>query len=355
MATLATVGFHHVTLVARDARASLAFYRDMLGFRLVKQTVNFDDPGSYHLYFGDATGAPGTIVTFFEWPYSARGRVGIGGIHHHAFSTATRDTLLKWKRWFTDHGIPASGPRERGYFTSLYFRDPDGQVLEIATRGPGYDHDEPIGALGRDLIQPSISQLPSGRDEAAIAAENWPEPVREIESDMRLAGLHHVTGMTDDLDRAGEFYDAALGLKLVKRSVNQDAPDILHYFWANYDGTRVLPGSSLTLFGWPPNAAASQPGVGQTHHIAFRVPDRATQLEWREHLLTMGVDVSPVMDRTYFESIYFRAPDGLLLELATDGPGFGVDEAVAALGSGLQLPSWLEPTRREITASLQPL
>jgi glyoxalase family protein len=99
----------------------------------------------------------------------------------------------------------------------------------------------------------------------------------------------------------------------------------------------------------------SQPGVGQTHHIAFRVPDRATQLEWREHLLSIGVDVSPVMDRTYFESIYFRAPDGLLLELATDGPGFGIDEPAGSLGSALRLPSWLEATRSEITATLQPL
>jgi glyoxalase family protein len=352
---LLTPGFHHVTLVARDARATRVFYERMLGFRLVKQTVNFDDPGSYHLYFGDSAGAPGTIVTFFEWPTSARGRYGIGGIHHHAFGTASRDTLLMWKRWLTDQGMRVNGPRDRGYFTSLYFRDPDGQVLEIATRGPGYAIDEPIDALGRSDTQPSGSQLPGGRDEAAIAAETWPEPVPAIADAMRLWGLHHVTGITDDLVRAGEFYEATLGLRLVKRSVNQDDPGTPHYFWANYDTARVLAGSSLTMFGWPAHAQRAQAGVGQTHHIAFRAPDEETQLAWRDHLLAIGVNVSPVMDRVYFQSIYFQAPDGLLMEIATDGPGFGVDEPVASLGSGLQLPPWLESSRAEITSTLRPL
>lgn len=355
MPSFITPGFHHVTLVARDARATLAFYRDTLGFRLVKRTVNFDDPGSYHLYFGDERGAPGTLVTFFEWPTSARGRYGIGGIHHHAFSTPTRDTLLQWKRWLNGKGVSTSGPMERGYFTSLYFRDPDGQVLEIATRGPGYDIDEPIDALGVALRQPAAVQLPGGRNEAAIAAETWPEPVNAISAEMRLTGLHHVTGMTDDLDQASEFYESALGLRMVKRSVNQDSPDVLHYFWANYDGTRVLPGSSLTMFGWPPHAPRAQYGAGQTHHIAFRASDRETQAAWREHLLSQGINVSPVMDRTYFESIYFRSPDGLLFEIATDPPGFAIDEPMAELGNSLRLPPWLETRRPEIEAELQPL
>jgi glyoxalase family protein len=225
-------------------------------------------------------------------------------------------------------------------------------VLEIATKGPGYAIDEPIGALGVELRQPPAAQLPGGRDEAAIASETWPEPVEAISAEMRLSGLHHVTGMTDDLDRASEFYEAALGLKMVKRSVNQDAPDVLHYFWANYDGTRVLPGSSLTMFGWPQRAPRAQFGAGQTHHIAFRAPDRATQAAWRDHLLSIGLEVSPVMDRTYFESIYFRAPDGLLFEIATDGPGFSVDEPVAELGGELRLPTWLEARRDEIEGAL---
>ena len=132
-----TEGFHHVTMVSRDAQRTLAFYRDLLGLRLVKKTVNFDIPNTYHLYFGDDTGSPGSILTFFEWPDAARGRYGVGGIHHIALKTANDDTLLKWKRRLTDHGVPVSGPYNRGWFHSIYFRDPDGQVSKLRPRGRG--------------------------------------------------------------------------------------------------------------------------------------------------------------------------------------------------------------------------
>jgi glyoxalase family protein len=164
-----------------------------------------------------------------------------------------------------------------------------------------------------------------------------------------------VTGHTDDLVVADEFYNQTLGLRLVKRSVNQDDPDTLHYFWANYDGTRVLPASDMTLFGWPAHARRAREGTGQTHHIAFRARDEAQQAAWREYLLGLGLQVSPVRDRNYFKSIYFRSPDGLLHEIATDPPGFAVDEDPAHLGEELKLPAWLEPRRQEIAASLRPL
>jgi glyoxalase family protein len=319
-----TLGFHHITLVASDARRTAAFYQQVLGLTLVKETVNFDEPDTAHLYFGDATGAPGTLVTFFEWPQTPRGRYGVGGVHHLAFSTPTYETLLQWKRRLQDLGIPVSGPMPRGYFTSLYFRDPDGQVLEIATAGPGYAIDEPIDALGRGVMGQQAHQLPGTRDEAAIAATTHPEPVPVITPAMALTGLHHITGMTDDIARTSDFYEAALGLRLIKKTINQDDPDTPHWFWANYDGTRVLPGSSWTLFGWSPRHPRARGGIGQTHHVAFRAKDAHEQLAWREHLLGLGLDVSPVMDRRYFTSIYFQAPDGQLLEIATDGPGFAV-------------------------------
>jgi len=321
---LTTLGFHHITLVASDARRTAAFYRQVLGLTLVKETVNFDEPDTAHLYFGDATGAPGTLVTFFEWPQAPRGRYGVGGVHHLAFSTPTYETLLQWKRRLQDLRIPVSGPMPRGYFTSLYFRDPDGQVLEIATAGPGYAIDEPIDALGRDVMGQQAHQLPGTRDEAAIAATTHPEPVPVITPAMALTGLHHITGMTDDIARTSDFYEAALGLRLIKKTINQDDPDTPHWFWANYDGTRVLPGSSWTLFGWSPRHPRARGGIGQTHHVAFRAANADEQLAWREHLLGLGLDVSPVMDRRYFTSIYFQAPDGQLLEIATDGPGFAV-------------------------------
>jgi len=350
-----TEGFHHVTLVSRDAQRTVSFYRDLLGLRLIKKTVNFDIPTTYHLYFGDATGSPGTILTFFEWPDAKRGAYGVGGIHHIALKTADDDTLLKWKRRQIDHGTPVSGPYNRGWFHSIYFRDPDGQVLEIATLGPGYDLDEPIESLGQQLKMPPEGQLRGHRDEAGIAAQTWEEPVPEITSDTDLRMIHHVTGMTDDLVKADEFYHQALGMRLIKQSINQDDPDTLHYFWANYDGTRVAPASSMTLFGWPETARHASEGVGQTHHVAYRATDADQQEAWREYLLGLGYEVSPVMDRNYFRSIYFRTHDGLLVEIATDPPGFSVDGDVDALGTEVKLPPWLEPQRSEILAGLRPL
>jgi glyoxalase family protein len=355
MTTLRTAGIHHVTMVARSAPRTIAFYHDVLGLALVKRTVNFDDPSSAHLYFGDAQGAPGTLVTFFEAPALPQGRYGVGGVHHLAFGTESRVTLLMWKRYLTDRGVPVTGPMERGYFQSLYFRDPDGQVLEIATRGPGYAHDEPADALGRRLIVPPPAQLPATRDKRAIVSATHPEPVPAITDAMRLQGIHHVTGMTDDLERANDFLEQALGLTLVKQSVNQDDPSTLHHFWARYDGATVAPHSSYTLFGWPgANALRARPGVGQTHHVAFRAPDGDSQLAWRDRLLSLGIGVSPVMDRSYFTSIYFQAPDGMLFEIATDGPGFAVDEPIDALGTEVKRPAWLEAARKEVAGATAP-
>ncbi|MBV9774718.1 MAG: VOC family protein [Gemmatimonadetes bacterium] len=354
MGPLITQGFHHITMVSANAQRTLEFYRDVLGVGLVKRTVNFDDPGAYHLYFGDAVGSPGTILTFFEWGDSPRGATGVGGVHHLALGVESEDALLKWKRRLTDHGVHVNGPYDRTWFTSLYFTDPDGQILEIATRGPGYGLDEPMDALGQRIIQPTEDHFAGHRDEAAIRARTWPEPVPAITPDMALSGIHHISGITDDVERMHDFYTEALGLRIIKRTVNQDAPTMPHWFWARYDGHEVAPHSSMTLFGIPRGKRA-RGGVGQTHHVAFRARSDEEQRAWREHLLGMGVDVSPVLDRTYFHSIYFRAPDGMLLEIATDGPGFLVDEERGELGTNLRLPAWLEAEREEIASSLAPL
>jgi glyoxalase family protein len=350
-----STGFHHITMVSTDVRRTLRFYGGLLGLPLVKKTVNFDDPSAYHLYFGNEDGSPGTILTFFEWPGASKGGWGIGGIHHLALGVDTPEAQLKWKRRLTDAGVPVSGPYDRGYFQSIYFTDPDGQVLEIATQGPGYGVDEPMDALGTTLIRPDSARLPGGRDEAAIANATHQEPVPEIDPGMILRGIHHISGITDDLVRAGEFYEEALGLRLVKKTLNQDDGQTEHHFWAGYDGSNVAPNSSFTLFGWPESSRRTRPGAGQTHHIAFRAESEDEQLARREHLISMGVQVSPVQDRKYFQSIYFHAPDGLLLEIATDGPGFLVDEAQATLGRSLQLPDWLENGRDRIEANLEPL
>jgi glyoxalase family protein len=342
-------------MVSGDAGRSVRFYRDLLGIPLIKRTVNFDDPGSYHLYFGDPHGSPGTLLTFFEWRGQRRGHWGVGGIHHLALGTSDRAAQLRWKRRLLDAGVPVSGPYDRKWFHSIYFTDPDGQILEIATKGPGYDVDEPADALGRNVVFPGDERIRGHRDETAIAAESWPEPVPHIDHAMRLDGIHHITGITRHVEAISEFYERTLGLRIIKKSVNQDDAATAHWFWANYDGARVAPHSSLTMFGWPDATTPARPGVGQTHHIAFRASSDDVQAAWRDHLLALGIHVSPVLDRQYFRSIYFHAPDGLLMEIATDGPGFAVDEAEHELGRNLKLPAWLEPERDRIARVLAPL
>jgi glyoxalase family protein len=324
--TLTTLGFHHITLVSGDARRTLAFYRDVLGFAVVKDSGESKDPNAYKLYLGDEAGSPGTLLTFVERPAAAHGRPGVGGVHHLAMGVGTYDAQLKWKRYLTDRGVPVSGPMQRGYFTSLYFRDPDGQVLEIATAGPGYAFDEPIESLGQRVMKPTDQQLPGGRDERLIHMTTHSEPVPAVTPDMQLTGIHHVTGMTDDIERASDFYEEALGLAIVKKSVNQDDPETPHWFWANYDGTRVLPHSSWTLFGWTPRHPHARAGVGQTNHVAFRAADAEELHAWQDHLRAMDLDVSAVIDSPFFSSINFAAPDGQLLEIATDGPGFATSQ-----------------------------
>jgi glyoxalase family protein len=355
MSELATRGFHHITMVAAEARRTVAFYGELLGLGLVKKTVNFDDPKAYHLYFGDDVGRPGTLLTFFEWQNAARGHWGVGGVHHLAMGVETEEAQLKWKRRLEDAGVAVTGPYDRGYFTSIYFSDPDGQILEIATAGPGYLVDEEPEALGRELRIPPERLVRGHRDEAAIAALTWPEPVPEVTADMRLDGIHHISGITDDLELALDWYPATLGLKVIKRTVNRDDPDTHHYFWGARERDGVAPHSAWTLFGWGSSSIQARGGTGQTHHVAFRAADEEEQEEWREHLLGMGVSVTPVMDRQYFRSIYFRAPDGQLLEIATDGPGFLIDESADSLGTELKLPSWLERRRASIEPALTPL
>ncbi len=351
MTQLRTAGIHHITLVAVDAARTLAFYRDVLGMALVKRATFGSDSQTHHLYFGDANGTPGTLVTVLEVPPAARGRWGIGGVHHLALGTKNEETQLEWKRWLIDHGTKVTGPFDRGYFSSIYFTDPDGQILEIATHGPGYAIDEPVSALGGEMQEPPANIVIGARDEAAIAARVHPEPVTTISSDMALDGIHHVSAITMDLERAGEFYEEALGLSLIKKTVNRDAPDIPHYFWARYDGASVAPHSAFSLFGFPTHGRVARAGAGLAHHVAFRASTQDEQLAWREHLLSVGVEVTPVLDRGYFTSIYFRAPDGLLLEIATDGPGFSPGESDAS-DSELQLPAWLEPGPARAPASL---
>ncbi len=346
------LGLHHVTLVASNAPRTADFYTRVLGLRLIKTTVNFDDPGSYHLYFADGSGTAGTVITFFEWPRAPRGRTGIGGTHHVALRVADRTGLLRWKRRLTDAGLRVRGPYHRQYFTSIYFRDPDGVILEIATEGPGMLVNE--SGADRPQRTPPGDLVRGGRDEAAIAAETWPEPVTVIDEAMTLErGMHHLTAMTANVERTDDFLRGVLGMSLVKKTENFDDPGTRHWSWGSDD---ARPGTLVTyLEKDPARERRSTMGTGQGHHYALAVSDETAQLAFRQRLLEADLPVSEVMDRTYFKSIYTRDPDGHIVELATMGPGFLVDEPFETAGTTLRLPPWLEAHRQQIDAQLTPI
>ncbi len=348
------LGLHHITLAAANAQRTVDFYTRVLGLRLVKKTVNFDDPGSYHLYFGDATGKPGTAITFFEWPHAPRGSYGIGGTHHFALTVNGHDGLLKWKRRLSDLGVPVTGPLDRAYFKSIYFRDPDGAVLEIATRGPGWTIDEAPDALGTEYREPPEALRIANRDHVAINALTWDEPVPVITPDMALnAGMHHISAISSNVERTNDFYSGVLGMRLLKRTSNFDNPTSAHWYWGVGEGQ---PGTLITYFEQDAQSGKrAQMGTGQTHHFALAVENAEVQLEWRAKLIKAGYGVSPVRDRTYFKSIYTQDPDGHIVELATLDPGFAVDEPVAELGTHLMLPPWLEQSRSVIEGALTPI
>jgi glyoxalase family protein len=343
---------HHLTAISRDAQRTVDFYTRSLGLRLIKQTVDFDDPSSYHLYFADEENGPG-VLAFFERKGASRGSYGIGGTHHLAFETRDRDTLLQWKRWLTDSGIPVTGPYNRVYFESIYFVDPDGLILEIATRGPGWTLDEAPHALGSEVKLPPRETMAGYRDEAAIAAATWPNPVSAPTPEMRLRRMHHITAIGSDASQTERFFAGILGMRLVKRTVNFDDPSSPHCYFGVGDGA---PGTIVTYFAYPHGTMRPvRPGAGLTHHFALSVSDEEALLEWREYLNASGVPTTEIMDRAYFRSIAFHDPDGQIVELATGTPGFTSDETEADLGRTLQMPPWLEPRRSEIERNLTPI
>jgi glyoxalase family protein len=346
------LGIHHLTAVSADAQRTVDFYTKQLGQRLIEQSVDLDDPTSYRLSFADEEHGPG-VISFVVRPGAARGRFGIGGVHHLAYETDNRQTLRQWKRWLTDRGIPVSGPYDRVYFESIYFTDPDGLILEIATRGPGWTRDEPPDRLGAEVKLPPVAMTAGHRDEAAIAAETWPEPIAAPSPAMRLKRMHHITAIGSDASRTEAFFTGLLGLRTVKRTVNFDDPDSPHLYFGVGDGA---PGTIITSFAYPHGTLRpARPGVGLTDHFALSVPGNDALAAWREHLLEQRVPVTEMRDHGSFHRFALRDPDGLLLEIASASPGYTSDGHPSELGRSLRLPPWLEPRREEIAAGLPPL
>ena len=315
-----THGIHHVTAITSDPRRTFAFYVGTLGLRLVKRTVNFDDPTSYHFYFGDEVGTPGSIFTVFAWPQGRAGRVGAGQVGETAF--AIPPASLGW--WLdrlaarhVAHELPArrfAGAPDGGE-TVVTFTDPDGMRLALVT-------------------DPRAAALPgrAGTGDDAVPAEH------------ALRGVFGVTLWVDDAAGAGALLDGTMGLR---RAVTEGTTT---RFVAD-DATlgRVVDVRDVQGF-W-----GAADGVGSVHHVAFRVRDVAEELAMREAVTALGLGATTVRDRYYFESVYFRAPGGVLFELATDGPGFTIDEPRESLGESLRLPPQFEPHRAEIEATLPPI
>jgi glyoxalase family protein len=350
---LNTTGIHHATMVSGDAQKTVHFYTQLLGFRLVKQTVNFDQPETRHLYFGDHAATPGSLLTFFVWPETRRGNEGIGGTHHIALATKNEDTLLQWKRWLTDHDVRVWGPYDRVYFNSIYFNDPDGLILEIATLGPGFTVDEPLETLGQELRYPPYHTLRGGRDEEAIELKTWDTPVQKIDTEMNLSSIHHISVIGTNRDRITRFYNEIVELETVKQTVNFDNPESPHLYFGSPGGEV---GSIITYFVYDQGGFRPfRMGTGVTHHFALCVPDETSLQDWKQKLEALDIPTSDIRDRTYFKSVYFHDPDGQIIELATEGPGFLVDESENELGRTLQLPPHLESRRDEIESALPDL
>jgi glyoxalase family protein len=346
-------GIHHATAVSGDAQQTVDFYTGLLGMRLVKQTVNVNQPETRHIYIGDQRGTPGNLLSFFVWPGTPKGNEGIGGTHHIAFNTSNRETQLRWKRWLIDNGVLVSGPYNRVYFSSIYFQDPDGLILEIATSGPGFTVDESADQLGSEVKYPPTETMIGQRNEDAIDAETWSEPVQQIDDEMRLQPIHHITAIGTKEERIRRFYNDIVGLPTVKRTVNFDNPDSPHLYFGLNGGES---GTIITYFAYAHGEFRPfRMGTGVTHHFALTVPDEESLHTWQTHLKEHDIEPSEIRDRRYFKSIYFHDPNSQIIELATQGPGFMIDEEASNLGRTLQLPEELESRRDEIESALPPL
>jgi glyoxalase family protein len=312
-------GIHHVTAVTGDAPGNVTFYTDTLGLRLVKKTVNQDDVSAYHLFYGDEIGQPGTEMTFFDWSGIGPHVPGAGTISSTAFRVPDHEALDWWDRRFRELDVAHEGIEERDGRARLRFTDAEGQRLELV-------HDEADG-------------VPGGTpwEESPVPREAF---IRGLDSvELTLKSLTPTSTVLTDFmgfHKAEEY-----------REGDQKV--------ATYEVGPGGPGARVRLLERPDLPVHRFVGSGGVHHVAFRTPSEEEHAEWRERLARAGLAVTPVIDRYYFKSIYFREPGGVLFEIATDGPGFATDEDAAHLGERLSLPPFLEGRREEIEARLDPI
>jgi glyoxalase family protein len=300
------VGLHHVTAIASDPQRNLDFYTQVLGLRFVKRTINFDDPGTYHFYFGDDAGSPGTILTFFPWPHASRGHSGAGEVTKTAFSVPA-SSLEYWQERLSDEGVLVEQTGKRFEEQVLTLSDPDGMKIEI------------------------VAHADAGATNAPRFASVPPEHA--------IRGFFGVTLLEQKADQTADIL-TVMGFQKTGGEGNR----------IRFSAEGRALGNHIDLLV-DPSAKFARSGAGSVHHIAFRAKDDAAQIEWRREI-AKHLDVTPVMDRTYFHSIYFREPGGVLFELATDPPGFALDEPIESLGEELRIPQWLEAKRSLIEQRL---
>jgi catechol 2,3-dioxygenase-like lactoylglutathione lyase family enzyme len=305
------MGIHHVTAIAREPQRNLDFYAGTLGMRLVKLTINYDDPGTYHLYYGDELGRPGSLLTFFPWTGGRPGRQGTGQINGVGLGVPPR-SLGFWIERLLSRGVRYEGPTRRFDEQVLAFTDPDGLQLEL-------------------IATPRVDRVEGWRD-------------GPVAPDHAIRGVHAVTIWEDGDAGSADFLTRTMGFRATDEQENR------FRFESGQDGA----GTVVDLRRVPGFWRGSD-GVGTVHHVAFRAVDDAQQKARQEALRGLGVGVTDVRDRNYFRSIYFREPGGVLFEIATEGPGFTIDESPAELGTTLKLPPQYESMRQRLSRALPPL
>lgn len=303
MARKSISGLHHVTAISGPPQANVDFFTKVMQQRLVKKTVNFDDPGTYHLYYGNHTADPGTILTFFPFVDAGPGRAGAGMASAYGYRVGSK-AFDDWMERLAEDALDFNGPVERFGARVIELSDPDGATVELI---------ETDGAVGPDL---------DGFHSATLWLDDIAPTQRLLVDAMGYDEVGHEQGQGEERLRLKAPGDARGTVLDLKRS---DAPSI------------------------------GRQGAGSIHHIAFRALDDADQLDWRERMMAAGMEVTPVIDRQYFNAIYFREPGGVLFEIATDPPGFTKDEPLDSLGQSLKLPAQYEASRARIEQILPPL
>lgn len=305
------LGLHHITAIAGNAKRNFDFYTKTIGLRLVKKTVNFDDPGTYHLYYGDETGSAGTILTFFPWDGIGQGTEGVGMATEIGYAVP-QGSLEFWKDRFAKANVKTKEVSERFGEQFLSFKDPDGLSLSL------------IVPKNEDIRKP------------------W--ETAEVKLDSATRGFHSTTLTLQKIDETAKILTDIFGYRLLAQEGNR-------YRFI----TDSVENASIVDLLETPDGYRGRNAAGTNHHVAFRVKDEEIQMEFREKILSKNLNITPKIDRDYFYSLYFREPGGVLFEIATENPGFTVDEPLNELGTHLMLPHQHEHLRADLDNSLPKL